>query len=217
MGKDELILVNAAVRACPTQAAATLDPVQRISKIRAYLSAHERRDAEQLCLVSLHERSRDSLLLAPEGPYYERHAQTSCLSQIARFQETFTPSDFLTAFAQDFEKVRSTLEHFQKALPADHAACIDMFKEASLLLAEMQTCLSFHCTLVPSTLSIPPPPPSVEANLAHISPPRSYRVAVRHSMPQETLTIAKTRPEAAHLSGPRDPQTDAGDQGPDSL
>ena len=72
MSREELLVVNTALKAFSSQtAAAVLDPVQLAQKIRAYLSAHERRDAEQLRLVHLHERARDSLLLATEGPYYD--------------------------------------------------------------------------------------------------------------------------------------------------
>ena len=101
MSKDELRLANAAVKACPTQVAAALDPVQLISKIRAYLTVHERRDAEQLRLVHHHERARDSLLLASEEPTYDSTSTTSRLTQIVHSQRTVIPSDLLTALAQD--------------------------------------------------------------------------------------------------------------------
>ena len=98
MSKDELILVNAAVKACSTQVAATLDSAQLVEKINAYPTAHERRDAEQLHLISLHERSRESLLLAPERPIYDTKSPVPCLSQTVRFQEKVTPSDLLSIF-----------------------------------------------------------------------------------------------------------------------
>ena len=68
MSKDKLILVNTALRACPTQLAATLDPVQISEKIRAFLTAHEERDDAQLHLARRLENTRNQLLLAPEAP-----------------------------------------------------------------------------------------------------------------------------------------------------
>ena len=49
------------------------------------LSAHERRDAEQLRFVLFHERARNPLPLDPEGPHCgPQNDALSCLSRILR-------------------------------------------------------------------------------------------------------------------------------------
>ena len=151
ISKDELILVNAAVKACSTQVAATLDSAQLVEKIKAYLTAHERRDTEQLRLISLHERSRESLLLAPEGPIYDSNSPVSCLSQIVRFQEKVTQSDLLSALAKDLEGVQCNLLTYSNVIPKENQAS---YNRANRHLEEMQSCLRFHSIMAPFT---PPP------------------------------------------------------------
>ena len=185
MSKAELILVNTALRACPTQLAATLDPAQIIEKIRAYLAAHERRDAVQLRLVRHHEDARNSLLLAPEGPIYDPHAKSSCLSQICRYKEKATPSDLLEALSQDLATIQAHLACATGSVPPENR---ETLLGIATRLGEMGTCLGFHKAMV----SFAPTPP---APMAHVTPPsaastvrevtRSYRDAARQSLPSE--------------------------------
>ena len=179
MSKDELILVNTAVRACSTKYAASMDSAQLILRIRAYLSAHERRDAVQLRLVRHHESARDSLLLAPEGPFYDPHAKSSCLSQICRYKETVTPSDLLEAIAQDLATTQAHLACATGTVPPENR---ETLLGIATRLEEIGTCLRFHKSMV----SFAPTPP---VPMVHVTPPsvagaaredtRSYRDAAR--------------------------------------
>ena len=184
MSKAELILVNTALRACSTQLAATLDPAQLIEKIRAYLAAHEKRDAVQLRLVRRHEDARTSLLLASEGPIFDPHAKSSCLSQICRYKEKATPSDLLEALAQDID---TTLAHLAYAIGQAPPENREALMGISTRLGEMGTCLGFHKSMV-SFAPTPPAPmthvtPSADSTVREVT--RSYRDAARQSLPSE--------------------------------
>ena len=171
-----------------------MDSAQLILRIRAYLSAQERRDAVQLRLVRHHENARDSLLLAPEGPLYDPHVKSSCLSQICRYKETVTPPDLLDALAQDLATTQSHLECATGSVsPENRETLLGIANR----LEEIGNCLRFHKSMV----SFAPTPP---APMAHVSPPsaagtaradtRSYRDAARQSLPSEqpqTTTLAQ--------------------------
>ena len=166
-----------------------MDAAQLILRIRAYLAAHERRDAVQLRLVRHHESARDSLLLAPEGPTYDPHAKSSCLSQICRYKEKVTPSDLLEALAQDLATTQAHLACATGSVPPENR---ETLLGIATRLEEIGTCLGFHKSMV-SFATTPPAP------MAHVTPPsaagtvrevnRSYRDAARQSLPSEQPQI----------------------------
>ena len=99
MSKKELILVNTALQACPTHIAASVDPVTLISKIRDYMSAHEKKDEAQLVLVNRLENLRNQLLLAPEAPARPRGEESNTAS-LCRSRHSVPPSEFLRALCR---------------------------------------------------------------------------------------------------------------------
>ena len=171
-------------------------PVQLTSKIHASLAAHESRDNEQLRFIGLHERTRDSLLLAPEGLCYDINSPSSCLSQIARFQAKATPLDFLTALAQDLETVQCLLTPLFNVIPKESQASS---KRARCNIDDIQSCIRFHCIVAPSTPAAPPPPLPAENTTGHTISTHSYRAATPRDTPN-----TDPRPSAATLPGTSD-------------
>ena len=217
MSKAELILVNTAVRACPTKDAASMDSTQLILRIRACLEAHERRDAVQLRLVRRHESTRDSLLFAPEGPFYDPHAKSSCLSQICRYKETVTPSDLLEALAQDLDNSQAHLAcAIGTVLPENRETLLG----TATRLEEIGNCLKFHKSMV----SFTPAPPTSNG-------PRYITFCGRHSSRRHPLVPRRRpsvlalraapdhdpRPASTNHPGTRDPDANQCNQGPDPL
>ena len=143
MSKKELILVNTALRACPTHIAASVDPVTLISKIRDYLSRHEKKDEAQLILVDRLENMRNQLLLAPEAPDLPKVEESNTAS-LCRSRHSVPPSEFLRALSDDIRSATSQIEIIASPLvPKEHPFAARL-SEALSTLHEVHTCMLFY-------------------------------------------------------------------------
>ena len=198
MSKDELILVNTALRACSTQLAATLDPAQLIEKIRAYLTADEQRDNTQLRLANRLEQTRNQLLLAPEAPDTPMGEETST-ALLCRSRHSVPPSQFLRALSDDH---RSSLFQIEMIVPTfipEDSPLRTRLSQAFSEMHEVHTCMLFYHSITDWTHPVAHPSSSAPADRAQAATetgtgsdaPRSYRDAARQSM---TTAHSSTQP-----------------------
>ena len=88
-----------------------------------------------------------------------------------------TPSDLLTALAQDLINARSILESLRSTIPAEETVTRHLLQHSGHRLDELQTCVRFHPTLVSFAPIAPPPTLASGASPAPTSTTRPYRDA----------------------------------------
>ena len=204
MSKKELILVNTALQACPTHIAATVEPVTLIAKIRAYLSAHEKKDEAQLRLVNRLDNVRTQLLLAPEAPDLPKGEETNTAT-LCRSRHSVPPSEFLRALSDDICSSLAQIEMIASPfVPKEHPLAARL-SEALSTMHEVHTCMLFYHSITdwtPTAAHSTPPAPADRDQAATESgsaAPRSYRDAARKALPTQTPAQQQRNAQAREL------------------
>ena len=204
MSKKELILVNTALQACPTHIAETVEPATLIAKIRAYLSAHEKKDAAQLRLAHRLEQLRIQLLLAPEAPDLPEREDTHTAS-ICRSRHSVPPSEFLRALSDDIRSATSQIESIASPLVPKEHPLASRFSKALSMLHEVHTCMLFYHSITDGTPTAAHPTPTAPvdrdqaATESGSAAPRSYRDAARKALPTKTPAQQQRNAQAREL------------------
>ena len=205
MSKKELILVNTAVQACPSHIAATVEPATLISKIRAYLSAHERSDEAQLTLVNRLENMRNQLLLEPEAPdQYDSFTQSHAAA-LCRSRHSVSPSALLRAFSDDIRMATDYLETAIKAfIPKNHPQK-ELTSQYISKLHNVHTCMLLHHSITDWSPPADHPAPTAPAEIIQAATesggaaPRSYRDAARKALPTKSPAQQQRNAQAREL------------------